>query len=328
MSRRPTVFLTRGIPASGKSTWARSAVQLVPPRRVKLVSLDDLRRTMDCGRTHEGGFSKVDEEMVKRIQDEIVCAAVDAGRDVIVHNTHCFAKIPNRLRRLVCYKADLAIVDFSYADPELCKTRDFARPFEERVGPAVIDRMVDDLRKGKGGFRDWTVLTPGEALDLLKEPSTPVELEQVKHIEGAPSACIVDLDGTLAKHNGRDPYDGASCGTDLLDEQIARAAAAFPNVLLCSGRESTHRQATLDWLRRTVSECPFDGQTRERLMRAPLYMRAEGDFRPDSVVKLELFDNHIRGHFNIAAVFDDRDSVVRAWRSIGLPVWQVAEGRF
>ncbi len=57
-------------------------------------------------------------------------------------------------------------------------------------------------------------------------------------------------------------------------------------------------------------------------------MRAEGDNRPDSIVKRELFETHIRGSYNVHTVFDDRDSVVRMWRRIGLPAWQVAEGRF
>jgi hypothetical protein len=57
-------------------------------------------------------------------------------------------------------------------------------------------------------------------------------------------------------------------------------------------------------------------------------MRPVGDMRKDSVVKAEIFDREIRGRYHVVAVFDDRDQVVKTWRSLGLTVFQVAEGSF
>ena len=57
-------------------------------------------------------------------------------------------------------------------------------------------------------------------------------------------------------------------------------------------------------------------------------MRPEGDFRKDAVVKLELFDEHVREHFDVKGVVDDRDAVVAMWRSLGLMCMQVAPGNF
>ena len=48
----------------------------------------------------------------------------------------------------------------------------------------------------------------------------------------------------------------------------------------------------------------------------------------DGVAKGEMFDAHVRGKFNVALVLDDRTSVVAYWRSLGLTVFQVAEGDF
>ena len=50
--------------------------------------------------------------------------------------------------------------------------------------------------------------------------------------------------------------------------------------------------------------------------------------RKDAAVKLEIFDREIRNRWNVVAVFDDRQQVVDAWRSIGLAVFQVAPGDF
>ncbi|SFT86137.1 hypothetical protein SAMN04487904_11130 [Actinopolyspora lacussalsi subsp. righensis] len=46
------------------------------------------------------------------------------------------------------------------------------------------------------------------------------------------------------------------------------------------------------------------------------------------MVKLELFDRHIRDGYRVCCVLDDRAHVVEAWRSIGLTCLQAAEGNF
>jgi hypothetical protein len=57
-------------------------------------------------------------------------------------------------------------------------------------------------------------------------------------------------------------------------------------------------------------------------------MRVAGDHRKDSIVKQEIFENHIDGMFDVQFVLDDRDQVVTMWRSLGLQCFQVAEGNF
>lgn len=59
-----------------------------------------------------------------------------------------------------------------------------------------------------------------------------------------------------------------------------------------------------------------------------LFMRKSGDYRKDSVVKQEIYDNYIKDNYKILFCLDDRNQVVDFWRSIGLPCFQVAEGNF
>jgi hypothetical protein len=60
-----------------------------------------------------------------------------------------------------------------------------------------------------------------------------------------------------------------------------------------------------------------------------LLMRPVGDKRPASVVKAELFDAHVRKHYNVLGVFDDRDQVVNeCWRAMGIRTYQVALGAY
>lgn len=42
----------------------------------------------------------------------------------------------------------------------------------------------------------------------------------------------------------------------------------------------------------------------------------------------EQVDTHIRDRYDVRVVLDDRDSVVKMWRSLGLTCLQVALGEF
>lgn len=53
-----------------------------------------------------------------------------------------------------------------------------------------------------------------------------------------------------------------------------------------------------------------------------LYMRRDGDYRPDNVFKQELLDN-IRMNTIIERVYDDRNQVVDMWRANGIDCIQV-----
>ena len=58
-------------------------------------------------------------------------------------------------------------------------------------------------------------------------------------------------------------------------------------------------------------------------------MRATGDKRKDTIVKKEIWDNHIYGKYNVFLAIDDRPSVVRMWRQdVGIPVLQVNDIEF
>jgi hypothetical protein len=99
--------------------------------------------------------------------------------------------------------------------------------------------------------------------------------------------------------------------------EVLRAwKAAGKMVLAVSGRDGSCRTETEDWLKK--HKVPFDG----------LYMRPAGDFRKDSLIKKEIFENDIFGKFNVVMIYDDRNQVVETWRSLGLKCAQVENGEF
>lgn len=84
-----------------------------------------------------------------------------------------------------------------------------------------------------------------------------------------------------------------------------------------SGRREQCRTDTISWLEKHAFPKP-----------AALYMRANGDFRDDSIVKGELLDQLLGDGFAPILAFDDRSRVVEMWRSRGIPCAQVREGDF
>ena len=87
-------------------------------------------------------------------------------------------------------------------------------------------------------------------------------------------------------------------------------------IILLTGRRESYEKETLAWLDK--NNVFFD----------KLLFRGKDDFRPDEIVKQEIYENHIRGFFEVLFVVDDRSSVVKMWRSIGLLCLQCDDGNF
>lgn len=137
------------------------------------------------------------------------------------------------------------------------------------------------------------------------------------------NAIICDIDGTLAIHNGRSPYDLTKVSEDLFNYHLWYLIKD-QNIIFLSGREGKPqvKEDTINWLKKyTKIENPEFYSSR-------LFMREEGDFRNDSIIKAEIYDKIIEAHYDIIAVFDDRDRIVKMWREKGLFCCQVNYGNF
>jgi hypothetical protein len=133
-----------------------------------------------------------------------------------------------------------------------------------------------------------------------------------------PLAVIYDLDGTLANLNGRLPYGDAQaeCENDLVRQEVydmLKEDFYDYEVFVVSGRFDTYEEQTRRWLWK--HDIPYDW----------LFMRKEGDQRPDTVIKQEIYDNLINPHFEVVKVVDDRPKVIRMWQSLGLAVVDVSD---
>jgi len=134
---------------------------------------------------------------------------------------------------------------------------------------------------------------------------------------------LCDLDGTLAIMNGRGPFEWGRVDEDLPNIPVFAVVRALlrdaHEIMFISGRMEQCRVSTEDWLTGNL-EVPY--------ARFRLLMRKDDDFRPDEIVKRELYENEIAPHYDVQGIFDDRDKVVKMWRSLGLTCFQVADGNF
>jgi hypothetical protein len=142
-----------------------------------------------------------------------------------------------------------------------------------------------------------------------------------------PRAVIVDVDGTVAlmgkgEPGRRRPYDWHRVAEDdpntPIIELVRILRAAGFRIIFVSGRDEVCRDATNRWLLNHKAI---------RLGEA-LFMRPEKDNRPDGEVKSEIYKRDIEPYYSMAYVVDDRNQVVKVWRSLGLTVLQVADGDF
>jgi predicted kinase len=303
-----TLIVTRGLPGCGKTTRARAWVAEDPDSRIR-VNRDDARTMMHGGRR---GTAQ-QERQVTVARDAQVGALLGKGYDVVCDDTSLPSRHVRELRRVaVLAGAGFEVWDMTDVDLEVCLERNRNR----KGTPAFVpDDVIRDMHRRFIDGKGYPLPLPDEAA----QPAGTV----VPYVPppGAPTAIMVDIDGTVALMAGRSPFDESRVHEDAANAAVIAAVramhAAGHAVIFCSGRTAGSREATGTWLAEHVA-VPYEA----------LYMRAVGDSRKDSIVKVEIFDREIRNKFNVIAVFDDRRQVVDAWRALGLTVFQVAPGDF
>ena len=306
------LFICRGLPASGKSTWAKEQLKR-EPNRWKRVNKDDIRMMLDNGQ-----FSKTNESLVRSVQDQIIRDAIGAGFDVIVDNTHLVGMTVKKLHTLAASIGDVMVIEKGFnVDVDTCLERNAKRSGSARVPDDVIKNMAKAAGLNKGRkLVDKTVFYANSQQQLVQNPSLP-------------RAIICDLDGTLALMNGRNPYDASTCDEDLLNEAVAQCVLAMHysgrKIIFMSGRDSKYKAQTIKFIEQHML---VEGENGIQVMPYELFMRATNDSRRDSIVKAELFAEHVKDKYYVEFAIDDRDQIVREWRKMGLICFQVAYGNF
>lgn len=292
------ILLLIGIPASGKSTWAKNFVKNNPDW--VRISRDDFRLMF---RQEQMCEPKV-EDLITAMVNQAITKALVRKLNVIVDATNVREKYINEFIEKFKYSAD---IDYRVFDISIDKAveRDTAR--DAKVGEEVIKKMYNNYKT----LMDTFHFQPVKKVEFYPEIKIDFKSE-------LPQAVIFDIDGTLAimKNRGAFEWDKVDrdAGNDIVLEQVFFHMNAGRKIIVVSGRDGSCEKLTREWLN-------FYGVFPDEL-----YMRKANDFRKDTVVKKEIYKNHIEGKFNVLSVYDDRLSVCEMWHELGLFVMNVNQG--
>lgn len=289
------LVITRGLPASGKSTYARNWVDEDKPSRTQ-IEKDEIRKD---SRLFEGGaynYKRGDEAIVLKERDRLIRNALSRGISVISSDTNLIQKHINQLSSIAQeYHAEVEIVNFLDVPLKELIERDSKR--EDSVGEQVIRKMFHESVKTLPTF-------------LKFNPALPMVI-------------VSDLDGTLTLGpKNRSPYEWHKVGNDDINLGLSHILdgvklMSYAKVFIFSGRDAVCRPETEEWLERHDIE--YDG----------LFMREADDNRSDEIIKAELIEKYIKDQYNVLVWFDDRVRVANMLRDVyGINVAQFGDPNF
>ena len=119
------LIITRGLPASGKSTWAKQWVLEDPEHRVR-INQDDIRLML-------GKYWVLSrEKLVQEIQFNAIIEALNREFDVVIDNTNLNNKVLDQFNRLIRTFEDYEIEykDFFDTPLSVCIERDKNRDLQ------------------------------------------------------------------------------------------------------------------------------------------------------------------------------------------------------
>lgn len=286
---KPKIIALKGLPASGKSTFAK-----------KLVEQGFVRTNKDTIREElfGGVYKRRNEKEVVQERNRQIIEALEQGSSVVVDDTNLNpVHIKDLLSIAKEYNAVFEVDDSFLAVPiGVCIERDKNR--EDSVGEQVIREMYHKFVKKS--------------------------ITAVKYDPDLSMVVIVDIDGTLAHMDGkRKPYDWHKVGVDEVDAGVAHLVDAikcidYAKVFIFSGRSDICKPETEEWLERHDIEYDILAMRPHALLQ-----------EKDVFIKREMFEQHVRGKYNVLFVVDDRPQVCRMWRDeLGLRVLQVGDPYF
>ena len=176
----PKCYFLKGIPASGKSSWANER------SGAEVFCKDELRRA----------FPYMSEKEILRTERAQVATALQEGVDVVIDNTHLNPVHEEYYRPLAEYAGYEFVVKEFRTPLDECVQRNRKRTGTKRVP----DKAIYDMAKQSGWYED--------------------ELRPFNTDKSKPHVVCVDIDGTVALMNGRSPYDYSKVSEDLPNEPV------------------------------------------------------------------------------------------------------------
>jgi len=294
--------LTCGIPASGKSTWAKEEVAK-DPNNWSRINNDDIRAMLN-GSVYSADYEKLVSSTRNFLIKEILCKNKNVIIDNLNINKNHFDDVVAIAKSL---NKDIEVSEkIFYIELEKAIERDSKRA--AKVGEAVIKKWYN-----KSGGKKFEFYKP--RIEICKKQD--VKITFISQNDSLPRAVVFDNDGTISLiHLGRSPYDASSCDLDLPNNHVIECMKLYYNagykILFVSGREDKDREPTERFYKKHFPEVKYE-----------LFMRPTGDMRKDYLIKEEIYNKYIKEKYFVAGWFDDRLQVCKWVYKNGLPLFRV-----
>lgn len=299
------LIICRGIQGSGKSTWAKQWCHEDPEHRVRFNN-DDVRNMLG------DYWVPSREKLVTEAKANMITFALITGYDVVVDNMNLNPKEDTWIRTLCTnIEKDKGIhIDIEYKDffipVEECIRRDAMRP--NPIGEKVI----------KDTWRRYRTF-------IIQQNINEMLSKRPEHVDGARPAILVDMDATLCLNATGRPYYGEGAAEGMLNDiavegicNLVKSLYEKRTIFIITGREGTPEiiEATKKWL--DSNSIKVDS----------LFFRPVKDYSPGAECKKKIYEDNIKGKYNVEFVLDDNYKCVEMWREQGLVCLQPNEGKF
>ena len=243
------LFVLRGAPASGKSTWIKEN-ELEP----YTISTDGLRLMYQSPVTTIEGDRAISQNNDKQVWDllmELLERRMENGELVVIDATHYKSSLINRYKDLVSkYRYRVYVVDFSNVSEEELKRRNANRGFR-KVPDEVIEKMVVALADTNEVKKQYKIVSPEEAITLINSPLKPFDANEYEKVVifGDIHGCYDPLKEYFDKNPFNENYNYIFCG-DYLDrgtqnKEVLEFLISLKDKKNCVFLEGNHEK----WLR-------------------------------------------------------------------------------
>ena len=289
------IIVLQGPPACGKST------------RAKQLHEEDINNVIVCRdsiRESRGQYWLPEQESyIDKVEKLHVESALECGLTPIIDATNLNKKTIKKWEDLAkLYNANVEYIE-CVLPYDIALERDLQR--ERQVGEKVLRTFYQKYYP-----------------HLLRIPDD----RNMKEFDLTKTPCIIcDLDGTIALGYDRGVFEYDKCESDKPDFRVIQMlenlweSKMYNKIIFLSGRDETGREAAEKWLSVHV-EIPREHWE--------LKLRKKHDYRPDDVLKKEIYEKQIEPYYDVKLVLEDRDKVVKMWRDLGLLCCQVYYGKF
>ena len=292
-----------GFPLQVNPHSPKKWVDADPTNRVR-INRDSVREQLTGDATNH-----TREKEVTALQAQLQRAALAAGKDVVDDNTNLNGNfLPKTILAAQNAGATVQYKDFPVTLEEALR-RNSQR--DRKVPENVIRQMFTRL----GPEGQFPVFPGSYPVKTFQAPAT------------RKLAVAFDMDGTAnnvsrlrhwidkenRRHRDFDAFHRLSefepAHDNVIDMMWDAHEAGFA-VLITTARSEPYRETTQKWLDDRLA--PYEN----------IYMRRANDFRPDYVVKKEMF-GYIKQHYDLVRCVDDNPQAVQAWEECGVTVSKV-----